>query len=193
MRTDDLVPLGGRADALASLSTGLTRFGPACGAPDWLVSAIWLCTPDEAFVATATVEILSDGYVARPLNLERPADLTAQVETDLPDVQGRLVGRGSDLGLPSADGMLAVPPDLAPWPAGPYAMSVMVRLAKRALVTNRIACALLFISKTGPVLLVGTDVSSLAMVLSDDAALIERYRQSCDELTLAEYRQLSTG
>jgi hypothetical protein len=50
---------------------------------------------------------------------------------------------------------------------------------------------LLFASEAGPALLVGTDVTSLAMVLSEDAGLIERYRQSCDELTLAEYRQLS--
>jgi hypothetical protein len=69
----------------------------------------------------------------------------------------------------------------------------MVRLAKRALVTSRIACALLFASEAGPALLVGTDVSSLAMVLSQDAALIDRYRRSCDELTLTEYRQLSEG
>jgi hypothetical protein len=188
---DNLVPLGCRADTLAALSTGLTGFGPAAGAPDWLVSAIWLCTEDQTFVATATVEMLSDGYVARPLNLDRPADLTAQVDTDLPDIQGRLIARGSDLGLPGAGGMLTVPDDLVPWPAGPYAMSVMVRLAKRALVTSRIACALLFASEAGPALLVGTDVTSLAMVLSEDAGLIERYRQSCDELTLAEYRQLS--
>jgi hypothetical protein len=190
---DNLVPLGCRPDTLAALSTGLTGFGPAAGAPDWLVSAIWLCTPDDAFVATATVEILSDGYVARPLNLDRPADLMAQVEADLPDIQVRLIGNGSDLGLPNARGMLAVPDDLAPWPAGPYAMSVMVRLAKRALVTSRIACALLFASEAGPALLVGSDVTSLAMVLSEDAGLIERYRRSCDELTLAEYRQLSGG
>lgn len=191
MHADDLVPLGCHADTLTALSTGLTRFGPACGAPDWLVSAVWLCTSNEALIATATVEILGDGYVARPLNVDRPADLTAQVEADLPDVQGRLIGRGSDLGLPSAGGTLAAPPDLLPWPAGPYAMSVMVRLAKRALVTSRIACALLFTTETGGVLLVGTDVSSLAMVLSEDRTLIDRYRRSCDELTLAEYRQLS--
>lgn len=193
MRAHDLVPLGCRADTLAALSNGLTRFGPAAGAPDWLVSAVWLCTSDEAFVATATVEILSDGYVARPLNLDRPADLTAQVEADLPDVHGRLIARGSDLGLPSAGDLLAIPDDLVPWPAGPYAMSVMVRLAKRALVTSRIACALLFASEAGSALLVGTDVTSLAMVLSEDAGLIDRYRRSCDELTLTEYRQLSEG
>jgi hypothetical protein len=193
VRAEDLVPLECRAETLAALSTDLTRFGPAAGAPDWLVSAIWLCTPDEAFVATATVEILSDGYVARPLNLDRPSDLMAQVEGDLPDIQGRLIGHGSDLGLPSAGGVFAAPPDLEPWPAGPYALSVMVRLAKRALVTSRIACALLFASEAGPALLVGTDVSSLAMVLSQDAALIDRYRRSCDELTLTEYRQLSEG
>ena len=193
MRAHDLVPLGCRADTLAALSTGLTRFGPAAGAPDWLVSAVWLCTPDEAFVATATVEILSDGYVARPLNLDRPTDLTAQVKADLPDIQGRLIARGSDLGLTSAGGVFAAPPDLMSWPAGPYAMSIMVLLAKRALVTSRIACALLFASEAGSALLVGTDVTSLAMVLSEDAGLIDRYRRSCDELTLTEYRQLSEG
>lgn len=193
MRADDLVPLGCRADTLVALSTSLTRFGPAAGSPEWLVSAVWLCTADKDFFATATVEILSDGYVARPLNLDRPADLVARVEADLPDVQGRLIGRGSDLGLPSAGNVLAAPSDLAPWPAEPYAMSVMVRLAKRAMVTSRVACALLFATEAGSALLVGTDVSSLAMVLSEDVALIDHYRQSCDELTLAEYRQLSEG
>ena len=191
MRADDLVPLGCRADTLAALSTGLARFGPAAGAPDWLVSAVWLCTADQAFLATATVEILGDGYVARPLNLDPPADLAAQVEADLPDIQGRLVGRGSDLGLPSAGAAPTVPPCLKPWPAGPYAMSIMVRVAKRASQTNRIACALLFVSQAGSALLVGTDVPSLAMVLSEDGALIDRYRRSCEELTPAEYRQMS--
>lgn len=193
MGADNLVPLGHRADTLVALSAGLTRFGPAAGAPEWLVSAVWLCTADEAFLATATVEILSDGHVALPLNIDRPTDLAAQVEADLPDIQARLIGRGSDLGLPGAGGMLTAPADLRSWPAGPYVTSVMVRPAKRALVTSRIACALLFASEAGSALLVGTDISSLAMVLSDDVALIDRYRRSCEELTLAEYRQLSEG
>lgn len=178
---------------MVALSDGLTRFGPAQGAPEWLVSAVWLCTADQAFLATATVEILSDGYVARPLNIDRSDDLVAQVESDLPDIRGRLVGHGSGLDLPSVGGGFAVPADLMSWPAGPYAVSVMVRLAKRALITSRIACALLFASEAGSALLVGTDVSSLAMVLSEDVALIDRYRRSCEELTLAEYRQLSEG
>lgn len=191
MRADDLVPLGCRADTLAALSTRLERFGPAGGEPEWLVSAVWLCTGGEDFLATATVEILSDGYVARPLNIDRPGDLAAQVESDLPDIRGRLVSRGSDLDLPSAGSVPAVPSDLMPWAGELYSMTVLVRVATRAMITSRVACALLFASEGGASLLVGADVSSLAMVLSQDAALIERYRRSCEGLSLAEYRQLS--
>jgi len=52
--------------------------------------------------------------------------------TMAPEATTLAIGRGSDLGLPSADGMLVVPPDLTPWPAGPYAMSILVRLASGA-------------------------------------------------------------
>jgi hypothetical protein len=64
-------------------------------------------------------------------------------------------------------------------------------MAKRAMVTSRVACALLFASESAPAFIVGTDLSTWAMVLSENAALIERYRRNCDELPLRDYRELA--
>jgi hypothetical protein len=188
---NDLVPLRCRPDTLEALATNLVRFGPAAGAPEWLVSAVWLCTPDADFLATATIEVQSDGYLARPLNIDQPAEVTAGIEAELPDIQGRLISRGSDLDLPPGDAIPGAPANLAVWPAGPYAMSVLVRLAERALVTSRVACALLFAAEGGASFLVGSDSATMAMVFSEDAALIDRYRRGCDELQLGDYQRLS--
>jgi hypothetical protein len=67
-------------------------------------------------------------------------------------------------------------------------MSVLARVARRASIVSRVACALLFAPEDGAALLVGTDVSTLAIVLSQDRPLVDRYRHDCEELSLAEYR-----
>jgi hypothetical protein len=69
-------------------------------------------------------------------------------------------------------------------------MAVLLRVAKTASVTHRIACALLFRSDAGRALLVGTDTSTLAVVFSEDPELIDRYRSACAELSLGDYDAL---
>ena len=51
---------------------------------------------------------------------------------------------------------------------------------------NRVACALLFRAGDRS-LLVGSDVQTLALVLSEDSELIGRYREDCEALTPADY------
>jgi hypothetical protein len=184
----DFIPLRCGDETLATLAANLTGFAPADGAPDWLVSGVWLCTRDEQFLATASVEVLGDGYLARPLNIDRPAELAAQIEADLPDIQGRLMSRGSGLDLPSATAAPSAPSSLNRWPAGTYSMSVLARVARRASIVSRVACALLFASEDGGALLVGTGPSTLAIVFSEDRPLIARYRRDCEKFSLAEYR-----
>jgi hypothetical protein len=185
------VGVRGEGDALEALAGDLKLFGPAGGEPEWLVGGVWLCTASAHFLATSSIEVLPDGQVARPLNIGTAEDLVEAIEADLPDVNGRLVARGSDLRLDE------VPPPRAPgslqrWPAEPYSTSVLVRSSQRGSDFNRVACGLLFRSEARRTLLVGTDVSSLAMVLSEDAELIERYCAGCDALSVADYLELGS-
>ena len=66
-------------------------------------------------------------------------------------------------------------------------MSVLMRASRCERGTNRVACALLFRTEADQTLLVGTDVSTLAMVLSEDEELIGLYRKDCEELSLPDY------
>jgi hypothetical protein len=182
----DFVRLRCDAEALIALATGLRRFGPPEGAPEWLVSGVWLCTEGADYLATPSVEVLGNGYVARPLNIHRPADLVREVKAHLSDVSARLVGRNSDLRLASCDEMLAPPGLLKSWPDDPYSMRVLLRASRRHSKLNEVACALLMESETKS-LLVGTDPSTMAMVLSEDLALIERYCGGCEALTVDGY------
>jgi hypothetical protein len=182
----EFIPLKCRSDVLKALATGLTRFGPAGGAPDWLVSGIWLCTDKAELIATASAEVLADGYLARPLSVCSPQELMAAVESDLPDIEGRLMGRGCNLVLPGTSDEFVAPKSLSKWHAGDYSTSVLIRVVQGASATHRVACGLLF--ETGSrKLLAGTDVSSLAMVLSEDPELIGRYRSSCEEVSAADF------
>ena len=187
---NDLVPLNCAPATLLELEANLTRFGPAEGAPDWLVSGIWLCSRRRNFFATSSVDVLDDGYVARPLGIDRPAAFAAKVKAEMPDIQGRLVGRGSTIRLPDSVRPPTAPQSLEAWPAEPYSVSVLLRMSESAARTHHIACALLFSSTSGQTLLVGTDRSTLAMVLSQDPAFIDLYRGGCQELTPGEYREL---
>ena len=183
----DFVGLKCRAETLTALADGLTHFGPADGDPEWLVSGVWLCARSGHYLATATAEVLANGHVARPLSISSPAELAAQLTADLPDVSARLVGRGSDIELPSSQDVPSPPHSLKRWRAKACSTFVLIRVSEHASTVNRVACALLFAAETGHSLLVGTDVSSLAMVLSEDPELIERYRAGCDQLSPAEY------
>lgn len=189
----EYVPLKCCSDVLMALATGLTRFGPAEGAPDWLVCGIWLCTAETDFLATARAEVLSDGYLARPLTICSRDELLAAVEADLPDIEGRLMGRGCNLVLPGTSSDFAAPSSLRDWPAGDYSTRVLMRISQRASETHKVACGLLFEAESGQRLLAGTDVSSLAMVLSEDPELIDRYRKCCEEMSRDEFLDACSG
>ena len=186
MDDPDLVPLKCSRETLIALASGLSRFGPVEGTPDWLISGVWLCAGDVEFVATSSTEVLGDGYVARRLTICPSEALVSAVEAALPDIEGRLIGRGCNLALPGTDGDFVAPECLATWPAGDYSTTVLVRVAERASTTHRVACGLLFEAGDAQ-LLVGTDLSSLAMVLSDDEALIAKYRVQCEEFAAADF------
>jgi hypothetical protein len=182
----DYVRLNCEPQTLEALASGLTHYGPSAGAPEWLVSAVWLYTPTARFIATATIAVLPDGFVARGLGICRPEDFTKQLKGELPDVAARVTARGNGMTLPSAEE--PPPPDqLKTWSTTDYETHILIRASRRATGQNHVACALLFTDRDGTSLLLGSDPSTLALVLSDDPALIERYRNECAVFTLAEY------
>jgi hypothetical protein len=179
----DLVTIRCSEETLRALASGLTRFGPSEGEPDWLVSGVWLCCKDACYIASASVEVMGDGYVARPLRIDPAAEFGANIEAELPDISARLVAHGNGLELPEASGTLSPPQSLGDWPLREYSTAVLMRVSR----THRTACALLFGSMEGRPLLVGTDPSTMAMVVSEDETLIERYRASCEGLSVDDY------
>lgn len=186
MSIGDLVAFKCRRQTLEALAGGLTRYGPAGETPEWLVSGVWLAAGKAQYLATASVEVLSDGFVARPLAIMPPAELAGQIEAELPDVSDRLRARGNGMDLPPPE-VPQTPVSLTPGPGEASRMHVLVRLSRRASITHHVACALLFAGADGRSVLVGTDPSTLAMVLSEDPALIDRYRSDCETLTPADY------
>ena len=186
MTTGDLVKLTCAPQTLRALATGLTQFGRAEGEPEWLVSGVWLHTRDAHYLVTASVEVLPNGFVARSLWIGLPTDLAAYLEAELPDVSARLLAHGNGMELPEP-AVPHPPRTLSDWPAGPYETHVLIRVSQRAASINRVACALMFAASDGGVLLVGADLSTQALVLTDDRNLIQRYRSDCDALTAEDY------
>jgi hypothetical protein len=172
-------------DTLEKLAAGLTHFAAAGGAPDWLVSGAWLLTGSAQYFATASVEVLPDGFVARGLDICSAAELAERLAADIPDVSSRLIARGNGMDLPAPQ-TPEPPQHPSPWPFEAYATHVLVRISQRASSVNRVACALLFRAGDRS-LLVGSDVQTLALVLSEDSELIGRYREDCEALTPADY------
>ena len=186
MGTGDYVRLNCEPETLEALASGLTQYAPTPGAPEWLVSGVWLCTARDRFIVTANVAVLPDGFVARGLNICRPDEFAAHLEAELPDVAARVTARGNGMSLPLAEA--PSPPDrLKAWPSEDYETRVLVRATARMSGSKHAACALLFTSDDGTSLLIGSDPSSLALVLSEDPELIGRYRDECAVLSLAEY------
>jgi hypothetical protein len=180
---NDLVRLECRPDTIGALAAELTGFGPIEGEPQWLVSGVWLRAGTSDYLATPSTKVQFDGYIARPLAIDRADDFAARLKGDLPDIASRLVARHSRTRLPDPE--LPVRPPLSTVPAG-YSMSVLIRVAARAAASHRVACALLF-DWDASRLLVGTDISTLAMVFSQDEALIERYLAGCDSVPYKQY------
>jgi hypothetical protein len=149
---------------------------------------VWLCTDDADYIATASAKVLASGIVARPLSIHRPSELVRQLKGDLPNVSARLIGRNGEFDLSLGEEGPASPSSLAQWPCRSYSTQVLVRVSQRQSIANRVAAALLMECETGS-LLVGTDPSTLAMVLSQDPALIERYSDGCEALSAVEYQK----
>jgi hypothetical protein len=189
----DLVTLRCSEETLRALARGLTRFGPAKGAPDWLVSGVWLCTDKVSYIATASVDVLRDGYVARPLRIDPADEFGANVEAELPDISARLVAQGNGFELPEVGQSLSPPQSLRDWPRDDCSAAVLIRVSIGASHVHRTACALLFGSDRGRSLLVGTDPATMAMVVSEDEAMIERYRAACEVLPVSDYLGSSTS
>jgi hypothetical protein len=187
---DDLVPMNCPPDVLDSLATGLTGFACSGGGPDWLLTGVWLACGMVAYLATPSVKVLKDGLVARPLVIDRPEAVQAGIEEALPDIQGRLLAKGSHVVLPDRVSLPQPPDKVREWPSGNCRVTVLLRVAESAVLRHSIACALLFSSESGHALLVGTDKTTLAMVMSDDEKLIDLYRAGCEEVSLTEYREL---
>jgi hypothetical protein len=174
------------AQTLLAIASRLRRFGPTGGAPEWLVSGVWLCTDQADYIATASAEVLASGIVARPLSIHRPSELVRQIKHDLPNVSARLIGRNGEFDLSLAEPAPEPPLSLGQWPSCSYSTQVLVRVSHRQSIATRVACALLMDCEEAS-LLVGTDPSTLAMVLSQDPALIARFSDGCEALSPAEY------
>lgn len=190
MGARDIVRLDCRPEAIEALAAELERFGAFEGEPEWLVPAVWLSTSTSDYVASSSTRVLSDGYIARPLVIQREDDFVRKLRSDLPDISGRLIARQNGLQLPEPIAPTA-PAGLQRRPEGDYSTRILIRVSARA-VTHRVACALLFDFASGP-LLVGTDPGMLAMVLSNDPALIDRYAGACEALSAADYLDRYAG
>ena len=185
----DFIPLRCAPGALTELGSNLSRVGPAIGCPEWLLTGAWLCTSRSDYFATGFAQVLADGFVARPLCIDDPETISADIEKDLPEIQARLVARNSNLRLAATVPSLEPPRTLERWSATSYSMDILVRVITTASAAHRIACGLCFRSDAGRTLLVGTDRSTLAMVFSEEPELIDRYRSTCEILSLSDYQR----
>lgn len=185
MGGDELVGLDCQPGTIAALQSGLEQFG-GLETAEWLISAVWLKASDCDLLATSFTNVLSDGYIARPLSIARADDFARQLRTELPDVGARLASRQTGGQLP--DPARPEPPArLKHRPPGLYQLDVLIRIARRASCTHRIACALRFEFAAGGSLLVGTDSATLAMVLSEDPKVVARYSAACEVIPAADY------
>jgi hypothetical protein len=190
---DSLIPMKCPADVLDSLALGFTGFACSGGAPDWLLTGVWLACGMVAYLATSSIEVLEDGLLARPLAIDRPEAVRLGIEEALPDIQSRLLARGSNVVLPERVSLPEPPAQFQQWPSEDYRMTILLRIAESATLTHQIATALLFRSESGRTLLIGTDRMTLAMVLSEEHELVRQYLIGCEEVSPAEYRALLSG
>ena len=68
----DLIPLICSAAVLELLASSLRAFAPTGGPPDWLLTGVWLDCCQHLFLATPSIDVLEDGFLARPLVIEGP-------------------------------------------------------------------------------------------------------------------------
>ncbi len=181
----DIVNLVCKKEAISDLAVSLSAFGALDGEPGWLISAVWLQTQNAQYLATTSTTVLSDGFIARPLVVERTDDFVTTLSCELPDISARLAARRSSVRLPDASS--PSPPSLACcWDRSSYSTTVLVWNATRPTRTHRVACALL-LESANQRLLVGTDPATPSMVLNQDRDFIDRYTAQCDRILLENY------
>jgi hypothetical protein len=181
----EFVKLECRRDAIEAIAAKLDRFGALEGAPDWLISAVWLGAEHMDFIASSSTKVLQDGYIARPLAIQNIKEFEERLVSELVDISGRLTARQAETRLPEAC-IPACTPVLRSWEAGRYSTKIVIRNCARGPMVHRIACGILFEFEERR-LLVATDVATLAMVLSEDTELIERYLASCETIVASVY------
>jgi hypothetical protein len=178
-------------ETIRALAGKLDRFGALEAAPGLFVSAVWLCAGRADFLASSSTKVLPDGYIARPLAIHRADEFQQQLESELADISGRLVALQAGEQLPEPR-MPVRPSTLQSFGGGRFSTRIVIRLCRRGSATHRVACGLMFEFETGK-LLVGTDIGTLAMVVSDDEALVDRYVASCETLAATEYLSSYAG
>ena len=150
-----------------------------------LFSAVWLRTGNAEYLATTSTRVLSDGFIARPLNVERTSDFVTTLSSELPDISARLVARGSGVQLPEATDP-SPPSPVRRWDTSSYSTDVLITSASRPTTKHHVACGLLLESRDRR-LLVATDPATPSMVLSEDPELIARYVAQCERIAVKDY------
>jgi hypothetical protein len=181
----EFVRLACRPETISALAARLERFGVVAGEPEWLVSAVWLRAGGSDYLATSATNVLSDGFIARSLVIDEIDEFVAKVRSDVAEIGDRLTERRSAAVLPEPSSPPS-PDGLRSRPEGAYSTTILVRVTARAAAIHRIACGLLF-GFEAMRLLVATDVGTLAMVFSSEAALIDRYLGDCEQVEAADY------
>lgn len=190
MSGSPLVPLDCDDAALDALERGVKGIARDDNGLDWMVGTAFIETCDATFVISASVEILGDGTVARPLSIRRPAALLQSIRAAQGDIRNRMAARGSHEALPDVGEEIPIPPMSSVFEAT-ESCGVVVRSVVRKSGEIRIACGLLVDrQKNGSQVLVGTDLTTLALVYSEDAQLIAEYLADCEVHDLARYRKL---
>ena len=189
MPFSDLIPLRCPPGTLDLLVSGLCGFAAATVGTDWLISAAFLETGQGTFIASTAIEILRDGTVARPLQIASTAQVVEELRDAVPDIRHRVEARGFSTAL-------SVPPEqvrapaMNDWFEVGYEFHVLVRSVERFQAIHQIACGILFRNpETGERLLIASDLTTPALVLSQDPPLIDLYVDQCSTMDLPSYRE----
>lgn len=187
MPKSTFIALDCEPSVLDEVVNSLVGFALAMLETDWLISAAYLQGSSGLLVASISINVLGDGTVARVLQIARPEGLLAELRESLPDIEHRMAARGHPHGLPQPPDQAGAPP-MNDWFAGGYRTQVLLRRVETYQATHRIACGLLFTRRDNEQLLIGADVTTPAMVASQDSKLIDAYLADCDAVDIETYR-----
>lgn len=176
----DRFPIQCAPAQLADLSQHFLGYAVAGTDPAWLISGTWLATRSATYFASPGVEVLGDGTIARLLHICAPEALLESLGESLPDVQARVAARGSLVELPAVPDRLEQDEPTRSWGDGGCSLDLVYRQVERRSAVYAFGCAMLFHRHDGGRLLIGADPGMLALVVSEDGELIDRYLADCD-------------